>query len=80
MPEGKVTIRWSVEGERLRIGWQESGGPSVAAPTRRGFGSRMIERALAGDLRGTASLDFRPAGLVCEIDAPLPEGALAGGK
>ena len=80
VPEGKVTIRWSVEGERLRIGWQESGGPSVAAPTRRGFGSRMIERALAGDLRGTASLDFRPAGLVCEIDAPLPEGALAGGK
>lgn len=73
---GSVTLSWSIErgaGERLHLRWQESGGPTVVAPTRRGFGSRMIERALSTELQGAARLDFRPEGLVCVIDAPLPD-------
>lgn len=70
---GSVAIDWTIDGERLRIRWVESGGPSVAPPGRRGFGLRMIERALANDLDGTVTLDFREDGLVCLIDAPLPE-------
>lgn len=72
---GQVSIGWRVsEGPepRLTMRWEEHGGPPVAQPVHRGFGSRMIERALASDLRGTVLLDFRPEGLVCEIDAPLP--------
>lgn len=76
-PTGQVTIRWARTGEdgaRLSLVWQEHGGPRVEAPTRRGFGTRMIERGLAAELGGTVKIDFRPDGLVCTVDAPLPEG------
>jgi PAS domain S-box-containing protein len=74
-PEGRVSLRWSVDGGRLRIEWREQGGPMVQAPGRRGFGFRMIERALASDLSGGATIDFEPAGLVCRIDASLSDAA-----
>jgi hypothetical protein len=35
----------------------------------------MIERGLAAELAGTVTIDFRPEGVVCTVDAPLPEGA-----
>jgi PAS domain S-box-containing protein len=73
---GRVSLKWqilNVETPRLAVCWQESGGPPVKPPERRGFGSRMIERALAYELGGTAELEFRPEGLVCRIDAPLPQ-------
>lgn len=72
---GRVAVRWSIEGgepRRLRMSWTESGGPPVVAPSARGFGSRLIERGLAAELGGPVTLDFRPEGLVCTIDAPLP--------
>jgi len=47
----------------------------VQVPTRRGFGTRMIERGLAAELGGSVKIEFRPEGLVCTVDAPLPEGA-----
>ena len=71
--EGRVVVTWSTSDGRLRLEWREVGGPSVAAPGRRGFGSRMIERALAAELGGTARIDFQPGGVVCLVDAPLPE-------
>jgi two-component sensor histidine kinase len=77
-PEGRVSVTWRVEdggAPRLRLTWRERGGPPVSPPERRGFGSRMIERALAAELQGTVRLDFDPEGLVCEIDAPLPRPA-----
>ena len=57
---------------RLLISWREEGGPPVSVPERRGFGSRMIERALASELGGSAKLEFLPNGLLCTIEAPLP--------
>jgi len=71
--EGRVTLRWSVEGARLLIEWRERGGPAVQAPERRGFGFRMIERALAADLSGGATINFEATGLVCRIDASLAD-------
>lgn len=68
---GHVDVRWEVEGDRLRWQWRESGGPPVAAPTRTGFGSRMIERALATQLSGQVAIAYEPAGVICTIDAPL---------
>ena len=73
---GMVTVRWSISGgpgeRRLRLTWIESGGPPVAPPARRGFGSRMIERGLASELGGTVALEFLPEGVRCVVDAPLP--------
>jgi two-component sensor histidine kinase len=67
------TWRTSLEsGEmRLHLEWREVGGPPVRTPTRRGFGSRMIERALAADMAGVARLSFEPDGLRCTLDAPI---------
>ena len=71
-PAGRVELRWQVDAGRLRLMWCERGGPPVVPPTRRGFGSRMIERGLAVELGGEVKIDFERQGLVCTIDAPLP--------
>ena len=73
---GSVTISWTVEKQsenrRLKLCWAEQGGPPVEPPQRRGFGSRMIERGLAAELGGSVELSFRPEGVRCAVDAPLP--------
>lgn len=73
---GKISITWQVEptpqGDRMRLRWQESGGPPVTPPSRKGFGSRLIEGGLARDLDGEVHLDYKPAGLVCQITMPVP--------
>jgi two-component sensor histidine kinase len=72
---GKVDITWQIkptaQGDRLRLRWQESGGPPVKPPGRKGFGSRLIEGGLAQDLDGEVHLDYDPAGLVCQITMPV---------
>jgi len=55
----------------LRLLWREIDGPPVAQPARAGFGSRLIQQALARDLDGEVELKFNPSGLTCTIDAPL---------
>ena len=76
--EGRVEVSWRVlpgVEPRVELRWEESGGPAVVGPTRSGFGSRMIERAMAGE-GGEVRLDFRPSGVVCEIAVDLhPETA-----
>jgi two-component sensor histidine kinase len=57
--------------ERLDLTWTEIDGPPVSPPTRRGFGSRLIERGLAAELSGEAAIRFEPAGVVCHIRALL---------
>jgi two-component sensor histidine kinase len=73
---GKVDIAWHVEpapqGDRMRLRWQESGGPPVTPPRRKGFGSRLIEGGLAQDLEGEVRLDYEPAGVVYQINMPVP--------
>ncbi len=69
--QGSVTVRWTTDEGRFRLNWQESGGPAVAPPRRHGFGTLMIKRGLAAELQGEVEIDYRPAGVVCTIDAPL---------
>jgi two-component sensor histidine kinase len=73
---GKVIITWKVEsgasGDRMRLQWRESGGPPVTRPSRKDFGSRLIEGGLARELDGEVRLDYAPAGLVCQIVMPVP--------
>ena len=72
---GEVEIEWKTDRKAnppvLRLRWQEKGGPPVAPPQRRGFGSRLIERSLAQDLGGEVRIDFPPTGIVCTVEAPL---------
>lgn len=75
---GSVTIGWAVEpaadGDRLQIRWEERGGPPVIPPSRRGFGSQVIERGLGYELGGSADLAFPATGVICTIDVLVPEG------
>jgi two-component sensor histidine kinase/integral membrane sensor domain MASE1 len=70
---GKVEIYWTIvrEGEsnRLKLKWQERGGPRVAQPTRQGFGTALL-KAVFPDVR----LDYAIEGLNCEIDVLLKIG------
>ena len=72
---GHVSIGWTVEQRDneplLRFTWEEAGGPVVSPPTRRGFGSMLIEEAVAAETGGTTHLDYRPSGVVFTLDAPL---------
>jgi two-component sensor histidine kinase len=72
---GIVRIAWNVAtkqgGTRLSLSWQEAGGPPVMPPTRRGFGSRLIERGLARDLGGAVALTFAPTGVCCTLETDL---------
>ncbi len=73
--QGRVRLAWTYDeaARDLVLTWTETGGPPVAAPTRRGFGSRLIERSLRGELKGAATMDYRPQGLVCEMRATLSD-------
>jgi PAS domain S-box-containing protein len=75
---GTVEIAWRVDHTRdvphLLLKWEEKDGPPVVPPSRRGFGTRLVERSLAqGHLGGAARIDFAASGVVCTIDAPLKE-------
>jgi PAS domain S-box-containing protein len=71
---GCVRLNWNVEGKtddsRLTLLWQESGGPPVIPPTRKGFGSVMIDRAISSEL-GTSRWEFDPGGVVWCVQLPL---------
>lgn len=70
VPEGHVTVRWRVEDDAVHLAWEESGGPRVTPPDRRGFGSVLIETALAGDGATTVDLAFPPEGVRCAVTLP----------
>src|SRR5262245_16030080 len=72
---GEVFINWQVVGEgggaRVQLAWRESGGPSVATPERKGFGTTLIQRGLAGQVGGSANIEFAPDGLRCTLECPV---------
>jgi two-component sensor histidine kinase len=73
---GMVSISWEIEatseGNRLVLSWREKEGPPVTPPSRRGFGSQVIERGLAHELEGKVDLHYRTDGVTCTIDIPAP--------
>lgn len=68
---GRVKIAWGEEDGQLRFSWREVGGPPVTAPTRRGFGTRLLERAIAHDLAGFTRLEYAPSGVCWDATAPI---------
>lgn len=73
-PSGIVALSWRIDeidgAAQFRLRWQESGGPPVVAPSRRGFGSRLIERTFPS-AQGRAESAYLPSGLLFTLDAPL---------
>lgn len=74
---GRLSVVWSMTqgetGRRLHINWRESGGPPVSPPTRTGFGSRLLDNVIGGQLRGRVQMRFEPDGMVAEIEAALDQ-------
>jgi len=65
---GKVTVQWQPVSETLvRVNWIERGGPSVPPDRKRGFGSDLIERIVAHELKNPVKLEFAPEGVTCEL-------------
>jgi two-component sensor histidine kinase len=70
---GRVAIEWGLDrvtGD-LTLTWTEEGGPVVVTPKGKGFGSRLIDQALAGSLGGSTKIDFDREGVSCIICVPL---------
>ncbi|MBA2587866.1 MAG: hybrid sensor histidine kinase/response regulator, partial [Alphaproteobacteria bacterium] len=68
---GTVSVGWKLgEGGDLLIDWEEKGGPAVTAPTRRGFGSTIIERSIPFDLGGKADIAYPVTGLHARFTVP----------
>jgi PAS domain S-box-containing protein len=71
--EGDVEIAWTLTaGGRLSLRWTESGGPKVAPPARRGFGTRVIENMIRSQTGARMRFDWCAPGLFCEIVLLLP--------
>ena len=70
---GRIEITATVDNSQnmFRLKWAESGGPAVAMPTHRSFGTRLIEHSFMRQLQGEAQLTFEPSGVVCVLDIPL---------
>ena len=69
---GRIRITWMLDelAQRLKLTWTETGGPAVDTPTRRSFGTRMME-SLGRQLSGQVLLAYRPTGFAYMLDAPL---------
>jgi len=77
-PDGRILIDWGLADQRdrkLKLSWREIGGPTVTAPERRGFGSRLIERNIRHDLAGEIELVYAADGLIAELTVPLDRTA-----
>jgi two-component sensor histidine kinase len=72
VPAGRVDIAWTIDEpkQRLHLIWTERGGPEVAPPTRRSFGTRMME-SLGQQLNGQVQLTYEPSGFIYSLDVPL---------
>jgi two-component sensor histidine kinase len=75
VPEGRVEITWTVEQKdeerNVDIIWNETGGPPVTQPTRKGFGTTLIQSSIQHELQGAVDLTYEPLGVQCRISVKL---------
>jgi two-component sensor histidine kinase len=65
--DGRIGIEWKGNANGAALRWRESGGPPIASPTHKGFGTKLIERAMAGE-HGKAQFDYAPDGLKASLE------------
>lgn len=68
--DGRIAITWSIEDGRFRLEWAERGGPAVAPPSRKGFGSTVLTSLVGAALSGETSLSHDPGGLRWTLACP----------
>ena len=67
VPHGQIDLKWQHDADgRLAFQWSEIGGPTVQAPKRKGFGTRVIG-SMVDQLKGNSKFDWNVDGVVCEI-------------
>jgi two-component sensor histidine kinase len=72
--DGRIEVTWTrteSSPPKLVLTWREAGGPAVQPPSRKGFGTRLIEQSFAAQVGGSARIDFNSPGLVCTLECPL---------
>jgi two-component system CheB/CheR fusion protein len=74
-PSGRVDVSWRVENGsdpiQLIFDWRERGGPRIESPQRKGFGTELLEKTLAFELKGKTTLTYNSTGLHGTIAIPL---------
>lgn len=74
-PSGRIDVSWRIDDStqpaQLMFEWRERGGPEVSPPPRKGFGTELLERTLAFELKGQTTMAFDSGGLQCTITIPL---------
>jgi two-component sensor histidine kinase len=78
-PHGKLAVTWRLDADNLQIEWSEQGVDGVAAPSRAGFGAKVIEASIKGQLRGKIERSWRPDGLMCVMSLPSEHFSAAEG-
>jgi PAS domain S-box-containing protein len=74
IPTGQLRVTWRTRGNRLQLLWEEQGVVQVQQPKRRsGFGMQLIDRGIRHNLGGETKIEFRPTGLVVQLDIPLDQ-------
>jgi two-component system, chemotaxis family, CheB/CheR fusion protein len=72
---GRLVVSWVLDDRAdgmLHFSWTEADGPPIAKPpSRRGFGTTLIERTLSHEFDAIVKREFFPSGLRCSIDIPL---------
>jgi two-component sensor histidine kinase/PAS domain-containing protein len=67
-PAGQVVLQWQPTADQaLEIRWQEKNGPAVSPSPKKGFGSKLIETLVVGELGGVLDLRFEPKGIICHF-------------
>jgi two-component sensor histidine kinase len=71
-PNGRVEVTWSRTPDGIVLRWAETGGPPAKPPTREGFGKRVMDGMIRGQMKGDLRFEWRAEGLACEIAMPVP--------
>jgi PAS domain S-box-containing protein len=74
---GWVTVNWTIANDVLNLRWAERGGPMVSAPSRRGFGTTLIEQSAKSE-GGKAEQLIEHEGVTWKISLRLPDAAIRG--
>jgi len=74
----RITVEWKIEahpekGEIFQLVWRESPGRTVECPTRRGFGSVVLERVAPAALSGSGTLEYGDDGVIWTLAAPMDQ-------
>jgi PAS domain S-box-containing protein len=67
---GRVSIRWETKRGVFRMSWAECGGPPVSAPSRRGFGTIVMDSMAKRSVGGEVEVDYTPSGLTWRLICP----------